>query len=63
VGGFFKSFLFEKLNGEIRIPPTEVGGLFKSCLRASVNRKDLNYPPTAVGGIKNDLRKVVIERT
>src|ERR1700752_5187108 len=30
------------------IPPTAVGGLFKSILK----RSDLKYPPTAVGGIK-----------
>ena len=29
------------------IPPTEVGGYFKSLLRS-----DLNNPPTAVGGIQ-----------
>ena len=52
---------------ELQIPPTEVGGLFRSFLqvvrklqereqnavscRRGGVRQDLNYPPTAVGGI------------
>src|SRR5687767_8528895 len=32
----------------MRIPPTAVGGLFKSCLHATT--RPLRIPPTAVGG-------------
>jgi hypothetical protein len=38
---------YPKLTTAFGIPPTGVGGLFKSVLR-----EDLKYPPTAVGGIK-----------
>src|SRR6476620_8639840 len=39
-----RSFLLERANDNLRIPPTAVGGSFKSFLRS-----DLKYPPTAVG--------------
>jgi len=39
-----RSFLLELPNNNLRIPPTAVGGSFKSFLR-----NDLKYPPTAVG--------------
>ena len=40
------------------IPPTAVGGYFKSALRL-----DLNNPPTAVGGIQNSSSSLRIEGT
>jgi hypothetical protein len=36
------------------IPPTAVGGLFRSCLFNGSFRLDLKYPPTAVGGITEE---------
>ena len=33
------------------IPPTAVGGYFRSSLHDALNRQDLNHPPTSVGGI------------
>ena len=55
----------------MRIPPTAVGGLFKSYLQTTLfesdsvrgerprifdRRLDLNNPPTAVGGIRKVLK-------
>jgi hypothetical protein len=34
----------------LRIPPTAVGGWFKSSLHAEARREPLRIPPTAVGG-------------
>jgi hypothetical protein len=40
----------------LEIPPTVVGGLFKS-----FPRRDLKYPPTAVDGIYDGVRKFFVE--
>src|SRR5438034_869697 len=66
-GGSFRSDLQEITDRVLEIPPTEVGGLFRSGLRNKAaeriqkriqfrapsmwRRLDLNHPPTSVGGI------------
>src|SRR5215217_4940811 len=47
-----------KLPSGVEIPPTAVGGSFKSFLR-----EDLKYPPTAVGGIIKGFRAMSVEGT
>src|SRR5215217_8796706 len=47
----------QELPSGVEIPPTAVGGLFKSFLR-----EDLKYPPTAVGGITKRFRDMFVER-
>jgi hypothetical protein len=46
----------QNLKTGLGIPPTGVGGLFKSFLT------DLKYPPTAVGGITVGSKEISIER-
>ena len=45
-GWFIQMLSTRSLHRSVGIPPTAVGGLFKSLLR-----KDLKYPPIAMGGI------------
>jgi len=54
---WFKFFLPEHYPAVVEIPPTAVGGSFKSFLR-----EDLKYPPTAVGGITKRFRGMSVER-
>src|SRR6185369_7054948 len=55
---FIQMLSNRSLHRSVGIPPTVVGGLFKSLLR-----KDLNYPPIAMGGIKVQFRNISVERT
>ncbi len=67
VSGWFQIFSTVKVLDTWRIPPTAVGGLFRSfligqhCDFAPLSplqevREDLNHPPTAVNGISPTLR-------
>jgi len=49
---------YPKLPSGVEIPPTAVGGSFKSFLR-----EDLKYPPTAMGGITKWFRGMSVEGT
>jgi len=43
---------YKEAKGATKIPPTEVGGLFRSNLfTLGPGRLDLNHPPTSVDGI------------
>ena len=57
-GWFIQMLSTRSLHRSVGIPPTVVGGLFKSLLR-----KDLKYPPIAMGGIKVQFRNISVERT
>ena len=57
-GWFIQMLSTRSLHRSVGIPPTVVGGLFKSLVR-----KDLKYPPIAMGGIKNTVREYSVERT
>jgi len=42
--------LVAALHKKFKIPPTEVGGSFRSFLRNAFHRRHSQIPPTAVGG-------------
>ena len=57
MGGLVQILSTEHYPAVVEIPPTAVGGSFKSFLR-----EDLKYPPTAVGGITKRFRGMSVER-
>jgi hypothetical protein len=65
-----------RLGASVQIPPTAVGGWFRSSLLRSANanarakkdnfvahiKNDLNNPPTSVGGIHEVALSLVVDR-